>query len=308
MAGGDCGKLRRRMGLLVAVALAGIALLAAVDSVGGSGVSFTATDLPDPVTAGLGVSQTFEARNDGLETLYTGVVTDRLPSGSSFISASSTRGTCAHASGTVTCNLGTLLRGASAKVTILFRAPPATFQNCALFSFRTSVDHQFRTEGHSLTTCQTTTVRAANDPNFRSGCIGATSTIATGTNATSTDRQNTALQTPTAACVTVKEVAATSATDACGAGFTCKTEVSEIDHPPCSTTAPCQITVTFDKTFGTISKLFYNGVLVKPCTNAGVASPDPCLVSRTLIPSRGLLTFDTKFTILSAIDARLRGG
>ena len=72
--------------------------------------------------------------------------------------------------------------------------------------------------------------------------------------------------------------------------------------------APCQITVTFDKTFGTVSRLFYNGVLVKPCTKPGVASPDPCLVSRTLIPSRGLLTFDTKFTILSAIDARLRGG
>jgi uncharacterized repeat protein (TIGR01451 family) len=277
-----------------------------VDSVGGP-ASFTATDTPDPVTAGMAVSYSFRATNTGTATLVTAVVSDRLPTGSSFVSASTTRGLCRHSFGTVTCDLGQLVRGASATITILFRAPAATFQNCARFTFATHISDD--PEGpQALNACQTTQVRAANDPNFRSGCIGATQSIATGTNATATDRQNTALMTPTAACITVQEVPAKSSTDACGAGFTCKTDVSEIEHPPCRATAPCQITVTFDKSFGTITRLFYNGVLVQPCTTPGVASPDPCLVSRTLIPSRGLLTFDTKFTILSAIDARLRGG
>jgi uncharacterized repeat protein (TIGR01451 family) len=296
------------VGLLVAVALAGVALFAAVDSMGGSAASFTATDFPDPVTAGLAVSQTFNATNTGLDTMVTAGVVDRLPAGAVFVSASTTRGKCAQSAGKVTCDFGKMTRGDSASVTILFKAPPASFQNCAVFSFTTRVGDLPTSRPQSLNACTSTSVRPANDPNFRSGCIGATQSIATGTNATATDRQNTALQTPTAACVTVQEVPAKSATDACGAGFTCKTEVSEIEHPPCRGATPCQITITFDKSFGTITKLFYNGVLVKPCTKPGVASPDPCLVSRTLIPSRGLLTFDTKFTILSAIDARLRGG
>jgi hypothetical protein len=70
--------------------------------------------------------------------------------------------------------------------------------------------------------------------------------------------------------------------------------------------------VTFDSSFGTVTKLYYNGVLVLPCTTPGVASPDPCLVSRTLLqPAVGRLMHgprDTQFVVLSAIDARMRGG
>jgi hypothetical protein len=169
---------------------------------------------------------------------------------------------CSHAAGKVTCDLGNLKKGQTATVVMFFTAPAASFENCAIFTFK---------------------------------------------------EQNTSLTTPNAACLKVEEVAATSPTDACGAGFTCKTDVSEIEHPPCPVNNPCLVVITFDKSFGTVYKLFYNGVRVLSCTTPGVASPDPCLVSRTLIPStgRGLLTgsgYDTRFTILSAVDARLRGG
>jgi hypothetical protein len=70
--------------------------------------------------------------------------------------------------------------------------------------------------------------------------------------------------------------------------------------------------VTFDSSFGEIRKLFYNGVKVEPCTTPGVASPDPCIPSKTLVSSsaRSVQTGakDTTFVVLSAIDARLRGG
>jgi hypothetical protein len=103
----------------------------------------------------------------------------------------------------------------------------------------------------------------------------------------------------------------TGPSDGCGTGFTCKTDISEIQHPPCPANNPCVITVTFDSSFGTITRLFYNGVLVQPCANPAVASPDPCLLSRKLVAraARGPLWFnDTQFVVLSAIDARMRGG
>ena len=81
------------------------------------------------------------------------------------------------------------------------------------------------------------------------------------------------MKTKNAACIKVEEVAATGPSDACGTGFTCKTEVSEIEHPPCAVSNPCIVTITFDSSFGVITNLFYNGVLVQNCTTPGVASP-----------------------------------
>src|SRR5262249_14996854 len=54
----------------------------------------------------------------------TGVtVTDTLPSGVNFLSASSSQGTCSQAGGSVTCNLGNLAIGASAQVNIAISPP-----------------------------------------------------------------------------------------------------------------------------------------------------------------------------------------
>ena len=47
--------------------------------------------------------------------------TDTLPSGATFVSATSTQGTCAYGSGKVTCTVGTLGVGAKATITIVVK-------------------------------------------------------------------------------------------------------------------------------------------------------------------------------------------
>jgi uncharacterized repeat protein (TIGR01451 family) len=60
-------------------------------------------------------------------------VTDTLPAGVTFVSASSTQGTCTNASGTVTCHVGSLAVGANATITITVITPgrPGSITNSA---------------------------------------------------------------------------------------------------------------------------------------------------------------------------------
>jgi uncharacterized repeat protein (TIGR01451 family) len=79
-------------------------------------VSVSKSDSPDPVAAGAMLSYTVDVTNDGPAEAENVVLTDILPAGVSFVSSV----LAAHlqrAAGTVTCNLGTFLRGMS-QVTI----------------------------------------------------------------------------------------------------------------------------------------------------------------------------------------------
>jgi len=68
--------------------------------------------LGDRLTYSIGVGNAGPA-------IATGVtVTNPVPSGAAFVSASSSQGTCSQAGGTVTCSLGSLAPGANASVTI----------------------------------------------------------------------------------------------------------------------------------------------------------------------------------------------
>jgi len=68
--------------------------------------------LGDRITYSIGVSNAGPATATGV------TVTDPVPSGSTFVSASSSQGTCSQAMGKVTCSLGSLAPGATASVTI----------------------------------------------------------------------------------------------------------------------------------------------------------------------------------------------
>lgn len=78
------------------------------------------------------LTYTLVATNNGGITATGVVVTDNLPAQVTFQSASSTVGTCSQATGTVTCNIGTLAGGASASITIVVvRNSAASFSNVA---------------------------------------------------------------------------------------------------------------------------------------------------------------------------------
>ncbi|MBK8150618.1 MAG: DUF2341 domain-containing protein [Acidobacteria bacterium] len=96
-------------------------------------LGITQTDSPDPVRVGNTLTYTLVVTNDGPATA-TGVnVNDILPSGVTYVSATSDHGTCSRP-GAVSCDLGTLNNGASANITIT-----VTPNSAGLFTNQASV-------------------------------------------------------------------------------------------------------------------------------------------------------------------------
>ena len=95
------------------------------DAVGNGGVTgVVSADVMVTKTASIAVAvagQTFDytlvVHNNGPSTATNVVVTDTLPAAFSLISASSTQGTCSGTT-TVTCNVGTMLNGATVTITL----------------------------------------------------------------------------------------------------------------------------------------------------------------------------------------------
>jgi uncharacterized repeat protein (TIGR01451 family) len=73
-------------------------------------------DSPDPVTVGDNLTYTITVTNRGPDAATNVVVTDTLPSGVTFVSASPG---CVHSAGVVTCNLGNIPAGDSVTITIV---------------------------------------------------------------------------------------------------------------------------------------------------------------------------------------------
>ena len=95
-------------------------------------LSVSKTDSPDPVQPGGNVTYTVVVSNGSPTGATNVVLTDTLPAGVSFVSATSTQGSCSQAGGTVTCNLGNINSGGSATVTIVITATtPGTITNTA---------------------------------------------------------------------------------------------------------------------------------------------------------------------------------
>ena len=82
---------------------------------------------PGSVVAGTPIQYTLTVRNNGPSQAAGVVVTDRLPSGVTFVSVTTTVGTCTYGQPTgheLTCNLGNLASGASAVVTVNGKVAP----------------------------------------------------------------------------------------------------------------------------------------------------------------------------------------
>jgi uncharacterized repeat protein (TIGR01451 family) len=79
------------------------------------------TDSPDPVTVGQQLTYSVTVTNTGPATAGGVTLTDVLPAGVSFSSATPSQGSCTQSSGTVTCGLGTFGSGDTATVDIKVR-------------------------------------------------------------------------------------------------------------------------------------------------------------------------------------------
>jgi uncharacterized repeat protein (TIGR01451 family) len=83
-----------------------------------SDLSITKTDSPDPVTVGATLTYTLTVQNGGPLPATGVTVTDNLPAGVTFVSATPSQGSCSQTGGTVTCTIGNLANGASATAEI----------------------------------------------------------------------------------------------------------------------------------------------------------------------------------------------
>ncbi len=89
-------------------------------------LSITKSDNPDPVDSGATLAYTIVVTNNGPSTATGVVMTDTLPAGVTFTSASTTNGTVGAAGNIVTANLGTLASGASATILVNVRVDDST--------------------------------------------------------------------------------------------------------------------------------------------------------------------------------------
>ena len=77
------------------------------------------TATPNPVTEGTPLLYSLAVTNNGPATATNVTVTDTLPSTVTYLSSTTTQGTCSEAGGTVTCLLGTMLNAGTATISIL---------------------------------------------------------------------------------------------------------------------------------------------------------------------------------------------
>jgi uncharacterized repeat protein (TIGR01451 family) len=83
-------------------------------------LSITKTDDPDPVLVGAALTYTLTVHNAGPDTATNVTVADPLPPGTTFVSVTTTTGTCTGGP-VVHCSLGSMAAGADAVVTIVVR-------------------------------------------------------------------------------------------------------------------------------------------------------------------------------------------
>ena len=91
---------------------------------GGADVQVTMSAAPNPVAQNSNVTYTITVMNNGALSAQNVAITDAFPAGVSFVSATTSVGTCTGTT-TVTCNLGTMANQAKATITIVVTATQA---------------------------------------------------------------------------------------------------------------------------------------------------------------------------------------
>ncbi len=101
-----------------------------VELTGDADLALSMTASPTPVFISSNLTYTIQVQDLGLSNTTNGTLTDTIPTSTTFVSASTTQGTCS-GTATVTCALGAITRGTTITVAITVTAPasPTTLTN-----------------------------------------------------------------------------------------------------------------------------------------------------------------------------------
>ena len=292
--------------IIVLAALAATALTAPAAAGSEATITATLTAGPDPVTVGHTAALTTTFKNTGPVGVHDVELRLEIPTGS-FVQMIPADANCVLEHGhTVECKFGAVGPGGEIDLAVLITAPGSPGSISASAHWQAEhADPQFPTASIDV---------VPQSPDALSEWVlpqGDTVTTDPGSGATTTNPQ-----------VTTADVPATEIGTA--------TELSEADAAPgqfCPPYAPCfgQVsTITIGQTFSPgdplrfeflldkseipkhtkIKKIpmYHDGVVVPNCTGyAGVASPDPCVVSR-----KKLKKGDVEIVVLSSTNGRWR--
>jgi uncharacterized repeat protein (TIGR01451 family) len=272
---------------------------------------------PDPVTAGNDVSYQIDVTNNGPDDSTGVAVTDDLPPGTSFVSATGNGWTCDFdsESRTVFCTRDGLVEGGTRSINVVLRAPDPAPDGCqangdlascitdsATVDF-SGPDDQFDPNTSNNTATETTEVQPRpQNPDQSTGFVPPEGgKVTTGNNPTAADNTDATVKLPPGPGGVVNIEEMTPPPDLCVNG--CTGQAVEIDIPDGYTNPdqPARATLKYDTTVvrpkGGAKIYIKKGdnapVLAPPCLEHGVANPSPCVGSRQRLPNG-----DLKVTIL----------
>jgi uncharacterized repeat protein (TIGR01451 family) len=296
--------------LVLTIVAVGSVSTAVSAATGPAEATSSVSSAPQPVTAGEPVRFVTAVSNTSPATITHVELTLPMPAGLTVESAETSAGSCTTAANQAHCVVGTLTSGSAAQVTVIARtSSPSVVPVTAMWSAVNT-----RGDTHDFPTTVSTTI-APPSPDHVAGYVepsGDTLTTDPGTGATTSNPQVTTAAIPGSAhgtTATLSESNASDPNDGCAPSRTCFGQISTIAIEQTFTPGnPLRFAFLLDKTEipkrtkpSTIP-MYHDGVSVPNCTGSpGVASPDPCVVSRTK-----LSTQDVQIIVLSSTNGRWR--
>ncbi len=125
-----------------------------------SDISVTLNDNSDPVILSKDITYSIEIENNGPDTATGVTLSDTLPMHVTFVSASSSQGTCSESTGIVTCNVGEMANGAVVTVTVVVSTPSPGIQTNSVSASSTTADPNSSNDSASENTAVTMVNRA----------------------------------------------------------------------------------------------------------------------------------------------------
>jgi uncharacterized repeat protein (TIGR01451 family) len=266
-----------------------------------SDLSITKTSAPASgnVNGGQAVAYTLQVNNAGPSTATSISVSDPLPAGSAFVSATGTGWSCNQVAGTVTCTIASLAVGAANPITISITAPNTAgpLNNTATVSSAVADP----TPGNNSSTSNLTVVASANlsitkTPSSATAYSGAqfSYTLAV-TNGGPTPATN----------VSVTDALAAGAgfVSATGAGWTCNAVVNVVTctRPLLAVGAAPAITLTVTPPATTSATTFSNTAAVSSVTPDPAPGNNRATVVVNLLPSAAIPTLSGWMLLLMAL-------